>query len=44
MSESSQGRIKKEELIREKPPRMPAGAMPPEQSEKNIPQEPLQQP
>jgi general secretion pathway protein D len=33
MSESSQGRIKKEELSRERPPRIPGGAKPPEPSE-----------
>ena len=40
MSEASQDRIRKEELIRERPPRMPEGDKPPSQPEKNIPQQP----
>jgi type II secretory pathway component GspD/PulD (secretin) len=41
---SSQGRIKKEELVKEKPPQIPGGAKPPEPPEKDIPQEPVKQP
>jgi type II secretory pathway component GspD/PulD (secretin) len=44
ISESTQGRIKQEELIKGKPLRIPEGAKPPEVPGKNIPQEPLQQP
>jgi general secretion pathway protein D len=40
MSEASKGRIKGEELIKERPPRVPDGAKPPQPSGKNIPQQP----
>ena len=37
MSTSTQGRIRKEELIRERPPRMPEGATPPDPSGQPLP-------